>query len=167
MRLVNDRFLPVSIGRVYVVDKNENTRARQSLMDQELAKRVGAAARQARKALGLTQEDAAERINVSVEYYARIERGNSLPSAPTLVRLAQALGVSLDALAGLHGAEGTDPSWPPVAVVELIDDPQLRRIVRRLRRVSPSVRHVVASLVKEMARLEGANQARQGEGFEN
>ncbi|MEM9491193.1 MAG: helix-turn-helix transcriptional regulator, partial [Myxococcota bacterium] len=63
-------------------------------MNRELAKSIGVAARQARKALHLTQEDAAERINVSSEFYARIERGTSLPSIITFARIVSTLGVS-------------------------------------------------------------------------
>src|SRR5688500_10356840 len=40
-------------------------RAQESNMNRDLAKSIGKAARQARKTLALTQEDAAERINVS------------------------------------------------------------------------------------------------------
>lgn len=83
-------------------------------MDKQLAKSIGAAARRARKALELTQEDAAERIGVSVEFYARIERGNSLPSVPTFVRIANSLGVSADTLIGRTPAEDSEaPAWRP------------------------------------------------------
>ncbi|HEX9288066.1 MAG TPA: helix-turn-helix transcriptional regulator [Anaeromyxobacteraceae bacterium] len=48
----------------------------------------------------LTQEDAAERAELSLEFFSRIERGATLPSVPTLARLASVLNVSADELLG-------------------------------------------------------------------
>lgn len=76
-------------------------------MDDHLAKTIGSAARSARLARGLTQEDAADIVGVSLEFYARIERGKTLPSVPTLLRLAAALGVSADVLLGLDRLSDT------------------------------------------------------------
>ena len=128
-------------------------------MQKELAKMIGTAARQARKNLQLTQEDAAERINVSVEFYARIERGNSLPSILTFARIVSALGVSADALLGRGpiiapsmGGPGSWASSPPS------DNAEIRRIVRRLRKASPSTLRLVNLLVKELERQPPANQ---------
>ena len=128
-------------------------------MQKELARTIGAAARQARKNLQLTQEDAAERINVSVEFYARIERGNSLPSILTFARIVSALGVSADALLGrgpiiAQGVAGAG-SWmasPPS------DSAEIRRIVRRLRKANPSTLRLVNLLAKELERVPPANQ---------
>ena len=121
-------------------------------MEKELPKTLGAAARQARKALDLTQEDVADRIGVSAEFYARIERGHSLPSVPTFARIAGALGVSADTLIGRHlPAVAHRPSWlPPQAP----DSPEIRRIVRRLRRASPAALRLVSLLMKEMERSD-------------
>jgi transcriptional regulator with XRE-family HTH domain len=122
-------------------------------MNKELARSIGNVARQARKALQLTQEDAAERINVSVEFYARIERGTSLPSILTFARIVSALGVSADSLLGRQamavslGASGS--SWvasPPS------DSAEVRRLVRRLRKAQPSTLRLVNLLIKELER---------------
>jgi transcriptional regulator with XRE-family HTH domain len=102
-------------------------------MDQPLAERIGVEARRARGALGLTQQDAAERIGVSVEFYARIERGGTLPSVPTLQKLASSLGTSADALLGIAvGEQKARPASLPA--VDLSDEwtPLGRRVVRRL-----------------------------------
>lgn len=123
-------------------------------MDKELAESIGAASREARKALELTQEDAAERIGVSAEFYARIERGNALPSVPTFARIAMALGVSADTLLGFKEEEDADdramPGWgkpePPS------DTPEIRRLMRRLRRASPGTLRLVSLLLKELER---------------
>ena len=68
---------------------------------ERLKKRIGNAARRARVSLGYTQEDAAEEIGVTVEYYARIERGTSLPSLRKFLRIAFAFGLSTDQMLGL------------------------------------------------------------------
>ena len=123
-------------------------------MDKELSKSIGAAAREARKALELTQEDAAERIGVSAEFYARIERGNALPSVPTFARISGALGVSADTLLGVRitstiEAPPSRTSPPPPS-----DTPEIRRLIRRLRKASPATLRLVTMLVKELDRLD-------------
>ncbi|WP_428264235.1 helix-turn-helix domain-containing protein [Haliangium sp.] len=120
-------------------------------MNKELAKSIGSAARRARMALELTQEDAAERINVSVEFYARIERGNSLPSVPTLARIVAVLGVSADALLGrVPFVAGAMPAWMQAAPPS--EPPEVRRVVRMLRRASPGTLRLVSLLLKEIDR---------------
>lgn len=133
-------------------------------MDKELAKSIGTAARRARKELELTQEDAAERIGVSVEFYARIERGNSLPSVPTFVRIAKSLGVSADVLIGRIPVERTDASWQPAP--QPTEPPEIRRVLRLLRRASPATLRIVTLLVKEMERHQnqGTTDAGSEEG---
>jgi ribosome-binding protein aMBF1 (putative translation factor) len=46
----------------------------------------------ARAAQGLTQEQLAERLNLSVSYIARLESGRAIPSMRTWQRLAAATG---------------------------------------------------------------------------
>lgn len=64
----------------------------------ELARRIGARLREARMARGLTQEQVAESIRVSTEFYRRMESGRALPSVRTLRRLVRCLQVSADYL---------------------------------------------------------------------
>jgi transcriptional regulator with XRE-family HTH domain len=131
-------------------------------MNKELARTIGAATRHARKNLQLTQEDAAERINVSVEFYARIERGNSLPSILTFARIVTALGVSADALLGrgpivAHALGMGNWGAPPPS-----DSPEMRRVIRRLRKASPSTLRLVNMLAKELERIPPANETDEG-----
>jgi transcriptional regulator with XRE-family HTH domain len=130
-------------------------------MDRQFAKSLGAAARRARKTLELTQEDAAERIGVSVEFYARIERGHSLPSMSTFVRITRALGVSADALIGRLGAGDGEPLWLPRPMP--IDNPEVRRVSRLLRKASPATLRAVGVLMREMeqAVIRNARAARK------
>ena len=131
-------------------------------MDKDLAKSIGSAARLARASLELTQEDAAERIRVSVEFYARIERGNSLPSVPTFARIAGSLGVSADELLGRSqpGTRGA-PAWlqaePPT------DAPEIRRVLRLLRKASPATLRLVTMLLKELGEQDDARGGGNGE----
>ncbi len=101
-------------------------------MDSDLARHIGGNARRARLALQLTQEDVAERIGVSLEFYSRLERGGTLPSVPTLHRLVSALNVSADVLLGRVALES-----PPLHIEDSVatgDNRRrlLRRILRRL-----------------------------------
>lgn len=130
-------------------------------MDKELAESIGTAARSARTSLKLTQEDAAERVGVSAEFYARIERGNALPSVPTLARISTSLGVSADSLLGRVAPRSDDSeeqhapaqAQPPTTAAPT-DGPELRRLARRLRKASPVTLRLVALLVKELERRE-------------
>ncbi len=118
-------------------------------MDTNLAKRIGSAARAARRARSLTQQDAAESIGVSAEFYGRIERGRTLPSVPTLVRIAEALDIPTDALVGRTGSQGVasplklNPGSPAMP-------PELRNLLRRLRRVPPRTLRLLGALVAEL-----------------
>lgn len=123
-------------------------------MNKELAKTIGTGARQARKALQLTQEDIAERVGVSVEFYARIERGTSLPSIVTFARIATALGASGDMLLGRHHA-GVAQTGTWVAP-QVADKPEIRRIVRRLRSARSGTLRLVSMLLKEFESLDEA-----------
>ena len=85
-------------------------------MNNELAIVIGRVARQARLALGLTQEQLAEQLGLSVEFCSRIERGVGLPSIRTFVRLAEVLRVDANTLLGLEPANAaTQTSIPDAA----------------------------------------------------
>ncbi len=59
---------------------------------------IGQNIRRFRKVQGLTQEQLAERINISVPHMSHIETGGTKLSLPVLVDLSAALGVSTDDL---------------------------------------------------------------------
>ena len=54
--------------------------------------------REIRLGLGLTQEEFAEKIGISVDFLSLIERGVNAPSFKKLERIATSLGVSVDFL---------------------------------------------------------------------
>lgn len=77
-----------------------------------------------REARGLTQEDLAERLGVSVNSISRYECGRMLPRLDTAVLLAHELCVSLDLLIG---------NGPDVARRRPVELPRVaRKIVRDL-----------------------------------
>ena len=55
------------------------------------AKKVGALIKDARTQAELTQEQLAERVDISVAFVGHIERGTKIPSVATLYRISRAL----------------------------------------------------------------------------
>jgi transcriptional regulator with XRE-family HTH domain len=53
--------------------------------------KIGKKLKDARKKLGLKQYDVAEKADISVNYYARIERNEENPTLETLERVLKAL----------------------------------------------------------------------------
>ena len=96
----------------------------------------------ARERLGLTQAEAASRVGIAHAVYGRIERGQMLPSVPTLFRLCTELEVSANVLLGIDSAE-------PIAVTEPRppgDPPELRRLASLLRTLSPGALRTMSAL---------------------
>lgn len=63
-----------------------------------------------RREKGLSQEELAERLNVSRQAVSKWERGESSPDTDNLIALAQLYGISLDVLLGLQLAQTPDPA---------------------------------------------------------
>ena len=116
-------------------------------MSELLAKRIGAVTRSARLSLKLTQADVAERAGLSLEFYARIERGHSMPSAPTLFTLARQLGISLDQVVAEPSSEPSRDG--PVDAMQFyrLDSSAHRRIYRRLQGASPALLRLIADVI--------------------
>jgi transcriptional regulator with XRE-family HTH domain len=62
--------------------------------------------RKLRKAKGLTQGELAKKVDVSQTAVAHYERGAKKPEMDKLPAIAQALGVTVEALYGLEGGKG-------------------------------------------------------------
>jgi transcriptional regulator with XRE-family HTH domain len=77
-----------------------------STLEDEVSLRVGRAVKQQREAAGFSLRMLAARSGISASMISDIERGTKSPTITTVVRLAQALGVSVAAL--VDG--GTAPS---------------------------------------------------------
>jgi transcriptional regulator with XRE-family HTH domain len=123
---------------------------------QELARTIGKQIAKARGALGITQEEAAERIGITVEYYARLERGQSLPSLLTFAQMSVALEVSAESLMSLGDIAAkpiaaVPPPWYSAPQAE--ESKQLRRLFRRLRSLPPELVAAAESVVKQLERF--------------
>lgn len=59
---------------------------------------IGARIRKYRLDRGLTQENVSEYADLTPAHYSHIERGNTKPSLPTLISIANVLNVSIDDL---------------------------------------------------------------------
>ena len=57
---------------------------------------VGERIRNARKKLNMTQEKAAEQINISSQFWSRLESGHERASINTYKRITAAIGLTLD-----------------------------------------------------------------------
>jgi transcriptional regulator with XRE-family HTH domain len=130
---------------------------------QELARTIGKQIAKARRALDLTQDEASERIGITVEYYARLERGQSLPSLFTFVQISLALEVSTESLISLGEITARPvavaPPW--FSTPQTDENKQLRRLFRRLRRVPPEVVAAVDAVVKQLERFIGKQRRKK------
>ncbi len=61
-------------------------------------KRIGKRIKEQREALGLTQEQFAEKIGVTTNYISTVERGASFPRCEKLILLLNGLETSADAI---------------------------------------------------------------------
>ena len=78
---------------------------------------IGAAVRQRRKMLGLTQGEVAARTGLTAAFLSQMERGLCAPSFSSLMRIARSLDTSVEALvrindsASPHIAAASRPRW--------------------------------------------------------
>ena len=80
--------------RQYVQEQSEKEEFSRELDQARAQARFAVELAMARERQGLTQEQAAQKAQIRQPMLARYERGQ-LPSAPTLLRLASALGVEI------------------------------------------------------------------------
>ena len=71
------------------------------------AQTLAHALRSRRFARSITQAELAEQVGISLEAYSRLERGQSLPSFPTLMRVCEILETTPNALLLDHHPEAT------------------------------------------------------------
>ena len=81
------------------------------------AKNFGARVRLLRKRSGQTQEQLAEKLNISTSYLGKIELGRRTPSIDLLLDMAEQFGVTVDVL--LRG-EQTEISSPESLVAKMV-----------------------------------------------
>ena len=87
--------------------------------------------RRLRKARKLTLEGAAERADLSGNYWGDVERGKKVPSLDTIIAMAKALGISAPVLLALERAEeGKDLRKRLDAILDRCSQDQLDLICR-------------------------------------
>ena len=97
----------------------------------ELAQRLA----EARKARGLSQAEAAERLGVSRQAISRWETGAGIPTLDNLMQLGTLYQVSLDALVyGARPAETEEPHMVPETEAQM-QEPEMTREPKRRRPV--------------------------------
>jgi transcriptional regulator with XRE-family HTH domain len=125
-------------------------------MDKDLAAIIGTAARQARRARKLTQQQVAEQIDVSVEFYSRMERGLAHPSLEVFLRMLDALGVRADTLLGLDIKRPAAPVAVPLTSPD--DSRDVRYVITTLQKLPASALRFVAALLSAFERREAAGK---------
>jgi len=119
-------------------------------MDALLKKYLGKAARDARRDRGLTQAEVATSARLSKEVYGRIERGEMMPSVPTMQRLCHVLEVDANTLLGFSSP--TPPAWFSAPTVKV--RPTVERILRTARRLKPQQLSALKGVALAMSTVE-------------
>ena len=97
---------------------------------------LGRRLRQARSAIGLTQQQFADRLGVSVQQLQKYERGSNRISASRLYQMSHVLDVSIPwFFEGLAGAEHENPNSAP-----LRDDADIVRFVQAVQKIPKGAR---------------------------
>jgi transcriptional regulator with XRE-family HTH domain len=114
----------------------------------KLKRLLGGALLHAREQSGLTQAEVASRVGIAPAVYGRIERGQMLPSVPTLCHMCVTLKVSSDVLLGLDDAERAALAAPPMPEAP----PELRRLAALVRTLSPSALRMLTAVAFAVGR---------------
>jgi transcriptional regulator with XRE-family HTH domain len=85
-----------------------------------------------RKAMGLTQEQLAERSDFSTNYIARLELGTSIPSLSTLTRLSKALRIEIQDLLA-NEIQSTSSDDICATLLSSLDDREIEYVLSQLR----------------------------------
>ncbi len=124
----------------------------------QLARHLGSVAREARTRAGLTQEEVAERVGIATEVYGRLERGNMLPSLPSLMRLCRALALDANPLLGFSSS--APPAWLTLEIPGEDEPPVVRRLLRTLRRLKPRQLTALSHVARALLPSSGARAPR-------
>lgn len=79
--------------------------------------KIGQQIRKLRKAHGLSQEELAEKVNISITHMSHIETGNTKLSLPVFLDIAEALEVSTDDLLGQLEYDTSSKAFAEIAKV--------------------------------------------------
>ena len=93
-------------------------------------RRIGARVKAARKNLGLTQGELAERIDLSENAVAKLENGFMAASLQTLVKLGNELGVTMDYFLAGESAERDESEELALAQVRGLDRREMALVIK-------------------------------------
>lgn len=101
---------------------------------------IGQRIRRIRKARKLSQEQLAEKVNISITHMSHIETGNTKLSLPVLVDIAEALEVQTDSLLYDHPRESISNAIHDItSIIEECDASQARLIVNLVKSFKQSL----------------------------
>lgn len=123
--------------------------------DDALCASIGHAAKEARLQRGLKQWDVAASVGITHEVYGRLERGQMMPSVPTLRRVCVALGISADAAFGFPSSG--EPRRAPRP--EPPEKPLVRRLTLRAAGLEASALRALLNVTSHM----GDNRRRRAQ----
>lgn len=103
--------------------------------------------RRARNAKGYSQAELAERLEVTRSAVANWECGAKLPSSARLQALAIATDVSYEWLATGRGSPALKQDWTPAAEVDIVDEPDERKLLSAYRNSTKPVRKRILEFV--------------------
>lgn len=91
-----------------------------------------------RREKGLTQKEMAARLDISREYYWRLENGNAIPSVRLLERICRLTSVSVQAIFQKNNGETQANDFLDVCKLCLLlkkeDRKEIERLIKRLAR---------------------------------
>lgn len=101
---------------------------------------IGQRIRRFRKARGLSQEQLAERIDISTTHMSHIENANTKLSLPVFIKIAEALEVRTDSLLYDEPRDTSSRAYSDIAnVLDGCDAKQARCIAEIVRAVKQSI----------------------------
>ena len=110
-------------------------------VEEEIKRAIAIVLKKVREKHDITQEEAAEQVGITVEHYARIERGQAMPSLAVFGSIAIVMDVSADVLLGRSAEQFEPGNEPPKWFVpgKRRERKQLRRVLRLLDKAPPEV----------------------------
>lgn len=108
---------------------------------QEFLRKLGGTIRAHRRAIGLTQEELADKLSVSTQWVSEMERGNGAPSLELLFNVAGFMGTSVSELTRVVAGGSAD-------------DDALREVLVALERQPAPVLRAAAELCSALSRAD-------------
>lgn len=123
------------LGNIMSTNRNgEGWYAPMAVSKKDLQCTIGKNIKTMRSACGFTQEVLAEKAEVSVEHITQVERGNKMMSVHSLLRVADALNVSVDTL--VYDKDTNDAKKDIAQMLVSVDSEDSRKLLDLVRYVN-------------------------------